>query len=174
MITIAPIAKAAPDAVEALLDEAFGADRHGRTAYKLRAGVDAIPALSFAAFEGDALVGTLQSWPIELADMAGGAEPLVLVGPVAVRPDRQRDGIGKRLMQVMLAAADESDAPPLMLIGDPEYYDRLFGFTALATGGWSIPGPVERHRLLARIAPGRRLPRVGALGPRRAVAPALR
>ena len=39
----------------------------------------------------------------------------------------------------------------LMLIGDPEYYERLFGFNAAQTGGWEVPGPVERHRLLARL-----------------------
>jgi predicted N-acetyltransferase YhbS len=37
------------------------------------------------------------------------------------------------------------------MIGDPEYYGRFFGFSAAITGGWVLPGPVERHRLLARI-----------------------
>jgi predicted N-acetyltransferase YhbS len=51
-----------------------------------------------------------------------------------------------------------------VLIGDPEYYGR-FGFTAEATAGWEVPGPVERRRLLARTA--HPLPRHGMLGPRR-------
>ena len=37
----------------------------------------------------------------------------------------------------------------LMLIGDPEYYGRFFGFTAERTGGWRLPGPFEPRRLLA-------------------------
>jgi predicted N-acetyltransferase YhbS len=77
----------------------------------------------------------------------GRRVPLVLVGPVAVQPDRQRDGIGRRLVAAALARVPDS---PLMLIGDPEYYGRFFGFTADHTGGWRLPGPVEQHRLLAR------------------------
>ena len=71
-----------------------------------------------------------------------------LVGPVAVRPDRQRDGLGRLLMTAMIDSVGP-DAP-LMLIGDPEYYERFFGFTARHTGQWRLPGPFEPRRLLAR------------------------
>jgi predicted N-acetyltransferase YhbS len=174
LITIAPIAQADPQAVETLLDAAFGADRHERTAYKLRRRVDAIPELSFAAFDKGVLVGALLSWPIELAAADGRVEPLVLVGPVAVQPGRQRGGIGKRLMVHALAAADATGEDALVLIGDPEYYDRFFGFTAEATGGWSVPGPVERRRLLARLTNGRTLAAHGTLRPSLTAQTALR
>jgi predicted N-acetyltransferase YhbS len=173
-ITLAPLADADPAAVEALLDAAFGSDRHGRTAYKLRVGVAVLPELSLAALDGGELLGTLQSWPIELVQEDGSAESLVLVGPVAVRPDRQRDGIGKVLVTEALRRADERGEHALLLIGDPEYYDRFFSFTAEATGGWEVPGPVERHRLLARLRNGRRLPAIGRLRPRGAATPLLR
>jgi predicted N-acetyltransferase YhbS len=174
LISLAPLAAANPEAVELLLDSAFGADRHGRTAYRLREGVDAIPSLSLAAFEGDRLIGTLQSWPIELVQDDGGAEPLILVGPVAVLPDRQRDGIGRMLMAEALRLADAAGETALLLIGDPEYYDRFFGFKAEPTGGWQVPGPVERRRLLARLTGGRRLPIVGTLRARRTANAVLR
>lgn len=154
--TIAPLAAACPDAVEALLDEAFGRDRHGRTAYRIRAACEAIPALSFAAFDGDMLLGSLQSWPIEVADA-----PLVLVGPVAVAPARQGAGVGSALMDRLIASAPTI---PMAMIGDPDYY-RRWGFSTAATAGWSVPGPVERTRLLARAADA--LPIAGMLGPRR-------
>ncbi|WP_422396617.1 GNAT family N-acetyltransferase [Sphingomonas profundi] len=161
---IVPLGQADPAAVETLLDEAFGADRHRRTAYRLRQGVAWLPALSFAAIEDGGLVGTIQCWPIALSPAAGPPRPINLVGPVAVQPGRQRDGLGRRLMQAMLDAA--GDRADLVLIGDPEYYGRFFGFTADATGGWSVPGPVERHRLLARLRPGASdWPVVAALGP---------
>jgi predicted N-acetyltransferase YhbS len=90
---------------------------------------------------------------------------MVLVGPVAVTPERQQDGIGRRLMHAALAAAGEDAA--LMLIGDPEYYARFFGFSAERTAGWRLPGPVERHRLLAR---GSNVPSgAGTIEPRVAV-----
>lgn len=153
---ISPLAQVDHDAVEALLDAAFGVDRHTRTAYRIRAGMTSIPALSFAAFLDDRLIGSLQSWPIALDRL-----PMVLVGPVAVAPDLQRGGIGQAMMRALLAV-DVRD--PMVMIGDPAYYGRFFGFDAAATQRWTVPGPVERHRLLARFDGP--LPMTGTLGPR--------
>ncbi len=133
--------------VEGLLDRAFGADRHGRTAYRLREGVPPLLGPSLAAVENGSLLGTIQLWPVLFSGDDGRRVPLVLVGPVAVVPERQRDGIGRQLVAGALARVHDA---PLMLIGDPEYYGRFFGFSAANTGGWRLPGPVERHRLLAR------------------------
>ncbi len=148
--------------VEALLDEAFGADRKSRTAYRLRAGVSEITDLSFACVEGDVLLGTIQCWPVALA-ADEGRFPMVLVGPVAVSPHAQGGGIGKRLVTASLEASELECLDALVMIGDPEYYGRFFRFTADATAGWDVPGPVERHRLLARLSNGRTLPKAGRL-----------
>jgi len=80
------------------------------------------------------------------------------------RPPHQQHGIGHALMAHMLAAAEATGAADaLMLIGDPEYYGRFFAFTADRTAAWRLPGPVERHRLLAR---GDAVPAsAGMLGP---------
>ena len=156
-----------PQAVEHLLDEAFGSDRFGRTAYRIRQGMDAVPALSFAAVEGGELVGTIQCWPVAHHAADGAATPLVMVGPVAVRPDVQRGGHGRTLMAHMLEAAETEADSGLMMIGDPEYYGRFFGFTADATGAWDLPGPYEKRRLLARAVNGHVLPTgAGMIGPR--------
>jgi len=159
-----PIDRIDPAAVEALLDRAFGADRFARTAYKVRGAAEAIPTLSLAAVDDGALVGTIQCWPVALAADDGGVHPLVMVGPVAVEPDRQRDGIGRQLMAHALAAAAQAGLDDrLMLIGDPEYYGRFFGFDAARTAAWRLPGPAEPRRLLAR---GAAVPAVaGLLGP---------
>ncbi len=169
MLEFVPISAIDPAAVEALLDRAFGRDRHQRTAYKLRAGVGAIPELSFAAIEDGAFVGSIQCWPVDLHGDDGSTHPMVLVGPVAVEPARQRGGLGKELVHQALDAAVELDMDgAMMLVGDPEYYGRFWGFTAEATDGWRLPGPVERHRVLAR---GTDVPAIaGLLGPRVAVA----
>lgn len=156
-----------PQAVEDLLDAAFGSDRFGRTAYRIREGVDAVPALSFALVEDGALVGTIQCWPVALRAADGIESPLVMVGPVAVRPDVQRGGHGRALMEHMLEAAKTRADSALMMIGDPEYYGRFFGFTADATGEWDLPGPFEKRRLLARAVNGHELPTSpGMIGPR--------
>ena len=154
-------------AVEDLLDAAFGADRFGRTAYRLREGSTAVPDLSFALVEGGLLIGTIQCWPVVHQAADGAATPLVMVGPVAVRPDVQRGGHGRALMAHMLDAAETRADGALMMIGDPEYYGRFFGFDADATGAWDLPGPFERRRLLARAVNGHQLPMAaGMIGAR--------
>ena len=167
MVELLPLSDIEPQAVEALLDAAFGTDRFGRTAYRIREGVDTVPALSFAAVERGALIGTIQCWPVAHRAADGTATPLVMVGPVAVRPDVQRGGHGRLLMAHMLETAETQADGALMMIGDPEYYGRFFGFTADATGAWDLPGPFERRRLLARAVNGHVLPRgAGMIGPR--------
>lgn len=84
--------------------------------------------------------------------------PLVMVGPVAVAPAMQGQGIGRLLMDAMIAAAEGAADGALMMIGDPDYYGRFWGFAADATAEWTMPGPVERHRLLARAVAGHDVP----------------
>lgn len=167
MVELLPLSDIEPQAVEDLLDVAFGSDRFGRTAYRIRKGVDAVPALSFALVEDGLLIGTIQCWPVAHRSSAGIETPLVMVGPVAVRPDVQRGGHGRALMAHMLEAAETKADGALMMIGDPEYYGRFFGFDADATGAWDLPGPVEARRLLARAVNGHSLPTdAGMIGPR--------
>lgn len=159
MTKLLPISSVHADDVENLLDAAFGADRHQRTAYLLREGMEIIEHLSFAIMDGDQLVGSIQCWPISVSGAA-----LVLVGPVAVSPERQNQGLGQKLMNAMLTAILPSDAP-MVMIGDPEYYGR-FGFSADNTFGWTLPGPWEPRRLLLRNPLASALPETGMVGPR--------
>jgi predicted N-acetyltransferase YhbS len=166
MPKIVPLSRVAADDVETLLDAAFGADRKSRTAYKMRAGTRAIDLLSFAALANDGrLIGSLQSWPVALENEEGRKVPMTLVGPVAVSPDLQRGGIGRKLMERLMAAAFKHGHDALIMIGDPEYYGRFFGFTADATQNWSIPGPIERRRLLANITREAGIPAEGRVVP---------
>lgn len=163
--SLIPLESVDPVMVEEVLDRAFGPDRHGRTAYKVREGTDWLPALSFAALdEDDLLVGTIQLWPVALTDPDGRAHPMLMVGPVAVLPERQDQGFGRALMAAYAAAIDPRAPLPQVLIGDPEYYEQ-FGFAGEATQGWSLPGPYEKHRLLVRASNPAILPERGMLGP---------
>ena len=168
--TIIPLSAVEPDMIEAVLDRAFGSDRQARTAYRIRAGMDWLEALSFAVLdEEELLVGTIQCYPVALHERDGRAVPLVMVGPVAVVPERQGEGFGIGLMAAMLEAeaqAARDGSPPLaqVLIGDADYYGR-WGFSAAATGGWRCPGPYEQKRLLARGPALAAMPAEGMLGP---------
>ncbi|MEY4270128.1 MAG: hypothetical protein RLZZ58_1344 [Pseudomonadota bacterium] len=168
MVEFVPLENVAGDAVEALLDAAFGADRFGRTAYRLRSGTGMIAALSFGLVaENGALLGSIQCWPVQHRGKNGVATPMVMVGPVAVDPALQRGGYGRRLMHGCLSAAEAQADGALMMIGDPEYYGRFFGFSADRTARWVLPGPVEPRRLLARAANGHDAPDgAGHIGPR--------
>lgn len=166
MPSIIPLAEVDGDLVEDLLDMAFEPGRRARTAYKVREGTEALPALSFAALDDDDnLAGTIQCWPVALTDTGGRRHPMIMVGPVAVLPHLQGHGYGQALMQASLSALDSRAPLPQVMIGDPEYYERFFGFSPAHTGGWRLPGPFEQRRLLCRTDNPAVLPREGMLGP---------
>lgn len=158
--------------IELLLDEAFGHDRHARTAYRLREGAQPITDLCFVALRDDgSLAGSVQCWPVALTSAAtGDVDEITLLGPIAVARSSRGAGIGGKLICAALTAAAATGRNAVLLVGDADYYGR-FGFSSDATGGWSMPGPVEQNRLLAKITPElrKRLPHEGALGPVSAV-----
>jgi predicted N-acetyltransferase YhbS len=164
--TLIPLDNVDPALVEALLDRAFEPERRTRTAYKVREGTDWLPGLSFAALDGEEhLVGTVQCWPVALTTAGGKAHPMIMVGPVAVLPEAQGLGYGKALMTACLAAIDPRSPLPQVMIGDPEYYGRFWGYSNAGTQGWQLPGPFDPRRLLVRCDNPAVLPAQGKLGP---------
>jgi predicted N-acetyltransferase YhbS len=163
---IIPLADVDAELVETLLDTAFEPERRQRTAYKVREDTEWLPGLSFAALdENDLLAGTIQCWPVALTDQARRRHPMIMVGPVAVLPGQQGRGYGQALVTASLTAIDPRAPLPQVMIGDPDYYGRFFGFANAHTGGWQLPGPFEQHRLLVRAANPAVLPTEGMLGP---------
>ena len=138
------------DAREALLDRAFGEARARKSSERLRE--DRLPAegLAFVAGEGKRLIGTARLWEIA----CGADKPALLLGPVAVADDCRNRGIGGALVKRAVAAARKLGHTAIVLVGDAAYY-RRFGFTPEKTGALWMPGPFERHRLLAlELVPG--------------------
>ena len=110
------------------------------------------------------LVGSIQVYPVTLTDEAGRRHPMLMVGPVAVVPERQSEGFGTTLMLAMGSSLDPATALPQVLIGDAPYYGR-FGFVATPTQGWTLNGPYDKARLLVRAPNVAVLPEKGTLGP---------
>jgi predicted N-acetyltransferase YhbS len=163
--TLIPLENVEPAMIEQVLDRAFGPDRHGRTAYRIREGTDWLPALSFAALDEDGmLAATIQAWPVALTDSAGRGHPMIMVGPVAVLPEHQDQGYGRALMAALAAGLDPQAPLPQVLIGDTDYYER-FGFTNAHTAGWRCPGSWDPARLMVRCVNPAVLPKEGMLGP---------
>ena len=150
MITIRHEKLADIDAREALLDEAFGETRTRKASERLREGRLPAEGLAFIAAEGRRVVGTARLWHVACA--AGQAA--LLLGPVAVAADCRGRGIGAALVRRAVAEARKRGHGAVVLVGDAPYYSR-FGFTAAKTGALWMPGPFERHRLLAlELKPG--------------------
>jgi predicted N-acetyltransferase YhbS len=128
---------------EALLDRAYGDARFAKTSETLRR--DRLPAedLALVAKDGEEIVGTVRLWNVS----AGSVEALLL-GPLAVDPDRQGEGIGAALMRRAVTRARALGHGAIILVGDEAYYER-FGFQPGLTWRLSMPGPVERERFLA-------------------------
>jgi predicted N-acetyltransferase YhbS len=127
---------------EALLDACFGDNRHSRTCQRLRVGRAPAAGLALSALREGKLVGTVRLWHV-----SAGGRPALVLGPLAVDPACRELGIGAALMQQALAAARARGHAAVILLGDAPYYAR-FGFSAEKTGALTLPGPVERERLL--------------------------
>jgi predicted N-acetyltransferase YhbS len=131
--------------IEALLDLAFGLDRHTKTSYRLREGNHPVPGLSFVARDPNlGVVGAISFWPLKVG--RSGADALLL-GPLAVHPERQNIGIGRALMRKGLGKATALSHRLVILVGDEPYYARV-GFSRVPEGRLVMPGPVDSNRLL--------------------------
>lgn len=134
------------DEVEVLLDTAFGPGRTGLSSYRLRQGVAPVADLCLLARDNyDSLAGTIRYWPVRI----GAAHPALLLGPVAVHPTRQGEGLGAWLIVETLERAAALGWIRVLLVGDEPYY-RRFGFRRELAERLDFPGPVNLDRLLAR------------------------
>jgi predicted N-acetyltransferase YhbS len=137
------------EAREALLDEAFGEARTRKSSERLREGRLPAEGLSFIATEGKRVVGTARLWNVACGIEKSLGQEALLLGPVAVAQDCRSRGLGGALVRRAIQTARKLGYGAIVLVGDPEYYNR-FGFSGEKTGALWMPGPFERHRLLGR------------------------
>jgi predicted N-acetyltransferase YhbS len=91
---------------------------------ELREDAGFLPHLSLVAVDGDDLVGHVlatRGW------LEPFGTPVLGLGPLGVRPELQRRGVGTVLVHALLAVAEACDERLVALLGDPAYY-RRFGF----------------------------------------------
>ena len=127
--------------VEALYDLCFAPGRTALSSYRLRDGVEPVAELSLVARDELGLVaGAIRVWPVRVEDA-----PSLLLGPVAVHPTHQGEGLGGLLIESSLARAIGWDR--VLLVGDAPYYSR-YGFTRVS--GVEMPPPTNPDRVLGR------------------------
>jgi len=134
--------------VEALYDLCFAPGREALSSYRLRDGVPPVAHLCVLARDRDGSVAAaVRFWPVSV----GGADALLL-GPIAVHPTHQGEGLGAFLIRDSLARAREAGWQRVILVGDAPFY-RRFGFevnTAL-----EMPPPTNPERVLSlALGPG--------------------
>lgn len=139
----------------AFLDHPYGHQTEQFIVRDLRRG-DAL-TVSLVAEEAGRIIGHIAFSPVTVSDGSTGWYGL---GPVSVVPDRQRQGIGSRLVERGLERLRALGAQGCVLVGDPAFY-RRFGFAnspaltlpgippefflALSLGGAPARGEVGFH-----------------------------
>jgi putative acetyltransferase len=134
--TIRPEAPGDYAAVADITEVAFGRPVEARMIEAIRDSPGYVPELSLVAEEDGEVVGHVIVSYVNLED----GRRLLELGPIAVRPERQGQGIGGMLVGAGLAAADALGEPLVLLLGHPTYYPR-FGFVSASALGLLPPNP---------------------------------
>jgi putative acetyltransferase len=118
----------------------------------IRASEQFIPELALVAEDSSGVIAhVMLSW----VGIEGGSRPRILnLTPMSVRPDRQRVGVGTRLIRDALDRAEEAGEPAVMVEGIPGYYPR-FGFEPAIGLGFISPNPdIPDEAFMVKRLPG--------------------
>jgi putative acetyltransferase len=123
--------------IAAVVEAAFDGRQVAQLVEDIRASPEYLSDLALVAEEAERVIGFAM---ISYAALEPGQTRVAMLSPVAVRPDRQRRGIGTALVQHALAAADARGEPLVVVEGIPAYYPR-FGFRPATELGLEPPRP---------------------------------
>lgn len=111
-------------AVTRVNEQAFGRPQEARLVAALRVGGKV--ALSLVAVVDGVVVGHALFCPVTIVGECAG-QTAVALGPIAVEPAWQKQGVGAKLIHVGMARCREQGFGIMIVLGHPEYYPR-FGF----------------------------------------------
>jgi putative acetyltransferase len=118
----------------------------------IRASEQFVPELALVAEDSSGVIAhVLLSW----VGVEGGSRTRILnLTPMSVRPDRQRLGVGSRLIRDALRRAEEAGEPAVMVEGIAAYYPR-FGFERASALGFVAPHPkIPDEAFMVKRLPG--------------------
>jgi putative acetyltransferase len=125
-------------AIRDLNRQAFGQDQEANIVDALRANDGVL--LSLVATIDGRVIGHILYSPVQLGALTGAG-----LGPMAVHPDHQRQGVGRRLIEAGTRRLENSDCAFIVVVGHADYYPR-FGFTSARPLGitceWDVPDDV--------------------------------
>jgi len=126
-------------AVRDLNRRAFGQDQESNIVDALRANGAAL--LSLVATLNGQVVGHIMYSPLSIDGKFEGAA----LGPMAVLPQCQREGIGTKLIEAGNRKLKDDGCPFIIVVGHADYYPR-FGFKPASEHGikceWDVPDNV--------------------------------
>ena len=125
-------------AIRDLNQRAFGQNQEADIVDALRSNGGAL--LSLVATVNEQVLGHIIYSPISVGGLRGAA-----LGPMAVLPELQRQGIGSTLVEAGNRRIEQGGCPFIIVVGHPEFYPR-FGFKPARPRGitceWDLPDDV--------------------------------
>jgi putative acetyltransferase len=131
------------DAIREVNRQAFGQDLEGRIVDALReAGA---VSLSLVAVVDDTIVGHILFSPLTVGTLMGTG-----LGPMAVLPSDQRQGVGSRLVEHGLQRLRALGCPFVVVLGHPQFYPR-FGFQPAGAYGLTCEWDVDPDAFMVAV-----------------------
>ena len=131
--------------VERLLDLVFTPRRKLLSSYQLRNSANKVDNLSYVIKDNSKkVVGSVRFWNIKVDSHSSRG---LLLGPLAVHPIYQSEGLGEKLVLNGIEKAHSDNWNWIVLVGDLGYYSK-FGFSKNLTCGISIGNGLDNSRLL--------------------------
>lgn len=131
------------DAIERVLDRAFGPGRYAKTSERVRerGAVLELALTRVARNDAGDVVGVCRIWRVE------AGMPIFFLGPLAVDPSEQSAGLGLALAREAVTACRAIGGNGVVLVGAERFFSPL-GFTVVPKDRLTLPGPVDPARLL--------------------------
>ena len=131
--------------VERLLDLVFTPRRKLLSSYQLRNSTNKVDELSYVIKDNSSnIVASIRFWNIKIDSHISRG---LLLGPLAVHPIYQSEGLGEKLVLNGIEKAYIDNWNWVVLVGDVGYYSK-FGFSKNPTSGITIGDGLDNERLL--------------------------
>lgn len=139
--------------IREVVEAAFGGTSEAGLVEAIRNSPNFIPELSIVAVENGKVLGHILFSPIVI-EAQEQSVPALALAPLAVTPARQREGIGRQLVQVGLSKCRELGHGIVVVLGHPDYYPR-FGFQKASQFGVQAPFTVpDEAFMVLELKPG--------------------
>lgn len=125
---------------------AFQQENESKLIEKIRKGENFIPELSLVAEIGNEIVGHILFSKIKI--IGDSVFESLALGPMAVIPEFQKQGIGEKLIKIGLEKAKKLSFDSVIVLGHKEYYQK-FGFQRASKWGIKCPFDVPDEVFMA-------------------------